>query len=272
MSKAKKLTIKTKKPPKITLLYMLLIPMFISVILSLFAGDYQGFTLRIIGFVILYAGIELTKKGFTAKEIYSSSKLAKAPKIPYLLLGATGLSIATFSIRFFIGGKPILESIFVAIVCMVGFYLYYGFDPKDDKTAQIDGISVDFVLSSIKEAQDKLEDILSEMNHIDDKLLKTKLNLAIKKAQSIIETIKDDPKDIRVARKFMVVYIDGIGKVVSSYTQLGDENITNRSKEKLYGLLDSVQSRFDSQLKSLKENNQFDLDVSIETLKEQIKN
>ena len=44
------------------------------------------------------------------------------------------------------------------------------------------------------------------------------------------------------------------------------------SKEKLYTLMEDLDTRFDKELERLKNNNQFDLDVHIDVLKEQIKN
>ncbi|NKQ39957.1 MAG: hypothetical protein HF962_00080 [Sulfurovum sp.] len=272
MSKAKRINHKpVYKTSKLTLLYIFLVPMLISVVQSLFSSDYYGFILKTMGFAMLYGSISLAKKGFLYKEEYERSKLAKAPKTPYLKLAAIGLGITLLSISFFIGGKSILASLFIGILAVIGFYLYYGFDPKEDKVDNIDGISVELVLNSIKEAKEKLASIRQDMKSIDDKILNNKLSVAVKKAEVILETIQEDPKDIRVARKFLIVYIDGIAKVTKSYTQLDEKDINRETSNKLYTLLDNVQSKFDSELNRLKENNQFDLDVHIDVLKKQIK-
>lgn len=272
MSKTKKISgQKPQKYEKMGLLYLALIPMFVSVIKSLFSADYSGFILGGIGFVMLSGSARFAKLGFDQSQAYHKAKLAKAPKIPYKKIAAIGLGISSFYLSYFIGGKEIWVSLFVGILAPVGFILYYGTDPSKDKLDGIDGISAELVLSTIKEAKDKISIIEDLMKKIDDKTLHSKLTIATQKADNIMFTIQNDPKDIRVARKFLIVYIDGILKVVSSYTQMDEEDIEKGTKERLYSLLNDVESKFDYEQDRLKNNNQFDLDVQIDVLKEQIK-
>ena len=131
--------------------------------------------------------------------------------------------------------------------------------------------------NNLNDATDQLDseisssDIEKHMGQIEDTLLHRKLNTAMIKAKNILETIQEDPKDIRVARKFLIVYIDGIAKVTDSYVAMDEEDINSETKEKLYSLMDHLDTRFDKELERLKNNNQFDLDVHIDVLKEQIK-
>ncbi len=272
MSKAKRMNGKSsEKMHKATLLYLFLIPLFVSVAKSLFSADYSGFMLKGIGFLLLSGSLALARKGLTQKQSFTKAILAKAPKIPYLLLAALGLGLSAFYLSFFVGGKSFLTALFVLFLAPLGFYLYYGFDPQKDKLGNIDGVSADLVLETLREAREKLAHIQQDSEKITDKALLGKLTQATNKAETILEAIQEDPKDIRVARKFLIVYINGIAKVTRSYTQLDEADITPQTKERLYGLLDEVETKFDTELQRLKENNQFDLDVHIDVLKEQIK-
>ena len=109
------------------------------------------------------------------------------------------------------------------------------------------------------------------MKSIKDEKLNEKLNLAVTKAENILQTIQEDPKDIRVARKFLTVYIDGVAKVTDSYTSIKESDINPEIKEKLHTLMDDVEERFDKELTRLQANNEFDLDVHIDVLQEQIR-
>lgn len=272
MSKAKRIHSKIpRQTRRYTLLYLFLIPLFISIAKSLFAADYSGFILKGVGFLLLSGSLALASRGFKQKESYTKAKLARAPKIPYLQLAAGGLGLSAFYLSFFVGGKPLLSALFVGILAPLGFYLYYGTDPKKDKLGNIDGISAELVLETLHEAREKLAHIKQDSQKIADRALLAKLTLATDKAETILETIQEDPKDIRVARKFLIVYIDGIAKVTRSYTQLDEKDITLQTRERLYGLLDEVEAKFGTELQRLKENNQFDLDVHIDVLREQIK-
>jgi len=272
MSKAKRIKGKrVKHQEKTTLLYLFLIPLFISIVKSLFASDYSGFLLKGAGFLFLSGSISLASKGLAQKRAYEKATLAKAPNIPMMTLAAAGLGLSAFYLSFFIGGKPILSALFVGILAPLGFYLYYGIDPRKDKLDNIDGISAQLVLDTIQEAHTKLTRIKNDMTKISDKILLDKLRIATVKADRILQAIQEDPKDIRVARKFLIVYIDGIAKVTNAYIQLDETEITEETKQRLYTLMDDIEHTFTSELQRLKENNQFDLDVHIDVLKEQIK-
>jgi len=68
-----------------------------------------------------------------------------------------------------------------------------------------------------------------------------------------------------------VVYLDGVLDVIHSYNAVEEENIDLETRTRLSELMDEVEVRFNKELQRLKANNQFDLDVNIDTLKEQIK-
>ncbi len=273
MSKAKPYSpgITSLKSIKGTLLYLFLIPLFIAVILALLQTNIQAFLLNSLAFALFFFTAKLSSKGFTQELEYLRSPLTKAPKIPYKTIAAFMLGGSTFFTAWVAGGKSFFSALFLGVIATLGYYLYYGFDPKKDKLDNLGDISAEFVLETIGEAKTKLSNIEKHMDQIEDTLLHGKLNTAMIKAKNILETIQEDPKDIRVARKFLIVYIDGVAKVTDSYVSMDEEDIDSETKERLYGLMDDLDIRFDKELERLKNNNQFDLDVHIDVLKEQIK-
>jgi 5-bromo-4-chloroindolyl phosphate hydrolysis protein len=254
-----------------TLLYLFLIPLFLSIILALFQTNIKAFILNGISFFLFLAVTTLAKRGFTQEGKYHHATFTKAPKTPYKMIAGYLLGGATFFTAFIAGGEPFVKSVFLAVIATVGYYLFYGFDPKKDKLENLGDISAEFVLETINEAKGKLSTIEKHMQEIKDTILHEKLNVALQKAEHILQTIQEDPKDIRVARKFLIVYIDGIAKVTDAYTSMDEKDIDAPTKQKLHALMDEVEEKFDKELLRLKNNNQFDLDVHIDTLKEQIK-
>ena len=274
MSKAKRYTPKDKPTfhyTKGTLLYLFLVPLILSVILALFNTDIKAFILNGISFLLFLTVAIIAKKGFLKEGDYHANTFTKAPKVPYKMIAGYLLGGATFFTAFITGGQPIVKSIFLAVIATIGYYMFYGFDPKKDKLKNLGGVSADFVLETIQEARSKLSHIHQDMKEIKDTLLQEKLTIATSKAENILQTIQEDPKDVRVARKFLIVYIDGIAKVTDSYIELDEKDINPVTKEKLNSLMDDVEVRFDKELIRLKNNNAFDLDVHIDVLKEQIK-
>jgi len=253
------------------LLYIFLIPLFLSVIIALFGTNYIAFLLNSIAFLLFYGVIVLSKIGFAQEMDYNKAKLTKAPKIPYKQLSSYLLGISTMFSAYIAGKLGFIDSIIMSIIAIVGYWLYYGFDPQKDKLENFGDISADVVLETLREAQDKISQIKKDIENISDTLLKDKINRALERADIILVAITEKPQDVRKARKFLIVYIDGIANVTSSYNNLDENDITKETRERLLELMEDVEVKFESEFKRLKENSQFDLDVNIDVLKEQIK-
>jgi 5-bromo-4-chloroindolyl phosphate hydrolysis protein len=277
MSKAKRYnpTVEKKNPLKLkkgNFLYIFLVPLFIAIVISLLMLEIKAFILNMVAFGLFFATAKANSMGLDQELEYYTKTLIKAPKIKYKFIAGVLLGISTFFTASFAGYQNILIGIFLGVVASIGYFLYYGFDPRADKLENIDDISAEFVLETLATARGKLKDIEEDMLLIKDTKLNSKLRVAIDKAYEILKNIESDPKDIRVARKFLIVYIDGIKKVTNSYVEMKEEEITEETKERLYHLLTDVEKRFNKEIIRLKRNNQFDLDVHIDVLHEQITN
>lgn len=272
MSKAKPyIPTNTASSPKGLILYLFLLPLFLAIIVALAHSEVKAFILNTIAFLLFWISAKFSSIGFAQERDYLRAKLTKAPKVPYKALGAFGLGISTFFTVSIAGGEPFYVDIFLGVIATVGYFLYYGFDPHSDKLENIGDISAEFVLETIGEARGKISKIERDSKNIKDKELVKMLWIATKKADIIINTIQEDPKDIRVARKFLIVYIDGISKVTESYVSMDESDIDSDTKDRLYTLMRDLDKKFDEELERLKNNNMFDLDVNIDALKEHIK-
>ena len=268
-----KIDLESYKADKGYLLYIFLAPLFIAIILALIERKIPAFLFNLIAFGLFYLTAKLNSLGLANEVKYHKEKFTKAPQKPYKTFSAILLGISTFFTATIAGGEPITIGIFLAIISSVGYYLYYGLDPREDKLENVGNVSAEFVLKTISEAKAKLTEIESDTDKIfKDRRLQKRLSLAIKKARDIIETIQEDPQDIRVARKFLVVYIDGLKSVTNAYTAIDEDDIDEHTKESLHQLLEDVEHRFDKELLRLKKNNAFDLEVNIDVLQKQIKN
>jgi hypothetical protein len=271
LTKAKRL-----KPTKLgrfrqgRLLYLAAIPMFVSTALALVKGDYGRFITNGIGFLLLLGSAGATAKGLENEQTYHTNAIAKAPAVPYKTIAMVLTGISVLYLSFVAGGKPLGSSLFVALLTSVGYGLYYGLDPRKDKLPDMGDISPELVLKTLNEAREKLARAEAANAQIADRTLRRKIDQAIEQAHRILEAIQHDPKDLRVARKFLVVFIDGIADVTRTYTEVDTQNIDDAMRKRLYTLIDDVQSRFNRELARLKANNLFDLDVAVEALQTQI--
>jgi len=277
MSKVKRYDPSNKNKNSFTLkrgnfLYIFLAPLFLAIILALVAQNISAFLLNSVAFGLFFLTAKLNQIGLTKEYKYHTTTLTKAPKVPYKSITALMLGVSTLYTGWLAGSQEFIISAFLGLISSVGYFLFYGFDPKNDKLRNIGDISAEFVIETLAEARGKLADIEKNMKNIQEKSLHTKLRIATDKAYEILNNIEADPKDLRVARKFIIVYIDGIKKVTQSYTNMDENEVTDDTKKKLNKLLIDVEVKFDKEINRLKKNNQFDLDVHIDVLQEQIKN
>jgi len=251
--------------------YLFFIPLFFAVIFALFSLNVKALLLNSTAFVLMYATFLLARRGFAQEEAYNEATLTKAPKTPFKLIAALLLMFSVFYAAYIAGNYTLFNSLFLSVTALVGFFLYYGFDPKKDKLKDFGDISSELVLQTLTETREKIETITQEANRIEDRPLYNKVDAAIQRSNTILNALVEDPKDIRVARKFLVVYLDGVADVVTSYNAVEEEHISRETREKLLELMEEVEKRFQKELERLRNNNLFDLDVNIDTLKEQIK-
>ncbi len=272
MAKPKKKIIQIfDKAPKATILYIFLIPMFVSTALSLYRGEYANFIAKLIGFGLLFGAVKLIDKGLEVEYNYNKATFTQAPKLKYKLFGSITLGIGIAFIGFMVTKLTLINIIFSSILGALGAYLYYGKDPSVDKLPKEEGVNYKKLINDLNEAQKKLDIIDTEKEKVKDKELKIAINKASSKAHDILENIKNDPKDLQVARKFMVVYLDGIKDVISQYNSIDKDVLDNSFRDRLIELLIDASSRFEKELERLKSNEIFDLDVQIDALKEQLK-
>ena len=273
MAKAKRMIFnKKEKAPSVIFLYLFLIPMFASTIVSLFNSDYSSMVLKLIAFAMLYGSINLINRGLLEEYNYNKAKIAKAPKYKFKTLGAIGLGVTTLFLSLMVDHLSLINSIALPILATAGSLIYYGKDPSRDKIPENSGVNYEKLLAELSQAEDKIKAIENTKDKIEDLELKDAIDKATIKAKDILKTIEDDPKDIRVARKFMVVYLDGIKDVVDKYNSIEGHDLDDSYRIRLVELLNDASNRFNKELDRLKSNEIFDLDVQIDSLKQQLKN
>ncbi|WP_457593203.1 5-bromo-4-chloroindolyl phosphate hydrolysis family protein [Hydrogenimonas sp.] len=261
----------TPKAPRPRLLYLFLSLLLISTVVSLLAGNYILFGFKLTGFALLYLTVRLTERGLKESFRYEHAVIARAPKFPYKIAAAFSMGVTLLYLGIFTVHAPWWQSLIVALVGVAGMALYYGLDPMQDKLPVTEGVNTDTLLKTLDEAEKTLAAIEASHRKINDEELASALNKAIKRAHTILATIRKDPGDLRVARRFLVVYLDGIADVTSRYNAIGTHLIEPQMRQRLVALLNDAANRFDRELERLKANDLFDLDVQIDTLKEQLK-
>ena len=146
--------------------------------------------------------------------------------------------------------------------------------PDDDELV-CDGITrgeLRRIVKNGKEQVKRIEDIgLKVMKH-DVRINILEICTA---ANDIFDDFVKDPKDINVARRFILYYLDTTERIVTKYYQLSKAPYLSDDAKKTLNNVEStlvmIKDTFRTQLKKLTENDVLDLDAEVKVLKNTIK-
>ncbi len=256
------------------LLYFLPFPLLIGSIAALVAGNV-GSTLLLGGsFAAYMLAATIARRGFKLEAEYQRRKIARAPKTPFKTVAAIFTSVTT-GVLAWLGAKygPI-EALVMAAATFLAFALSYGLDPRRDKAGNISlGVTADEIIDALDAAEIRIKSIENARRSIRNPDYSQRLDRITSKAREILTTIEDDPTRLSRARKFLKVYLDGTEKVAQGYakSQNNKEGMTTALDTDFNRVLDSIEQTFQEQQTKLLENNNFDLDVQIAVLEQQLK-
>jgi 5-bromo-4-chloroindolyl phosphate hydrolysis protein len=260
-------------------------PIFTGVVFLLVGIKYLSFSIKalsngenfyFISSLIIFAGFVISflflRKGITAQKQYEFSKYAKAPKVPYKTIAAVILSgVSSFSA--FLGGYSLITSILLFASMLIGWYLYYGFDPFEDK---LDGYDNDKAASRIMKL---LIQANQDISTIKDLAIKTR-NIEVKNSMNnmansfskIVEHIQNEPDDYDKARKYLVSYLGELTNMSSTYIKLESQNKANSMTDSFLDTLQSSIEKLNQQYEKLMDDDLIDLDVKLSVMKKRLKN
>jgi len=255
------------------LLYILPLPILWTLFFALLNGDFSGIIINGIAYALFLLGASVARRGFIIEYNYKNSILAKAPKIKYKSIASLIISVATFFTSYFATANGLFLSILLALVAFVGFYLYYGLDPRVDKVGELNiGVSAEDVIEITSKAKERIKNIKKLKYEISDSSINHHLDNITKETESIITAIENDPNDLSRARKFFNVYLHRTEKITEEFaSNLKNNNIDEKMKTNYIYLLESVEKTIKEQKQRLNEEDITRLDVQIEALTKQIK-
>jgi hypothetical protein len=254
------------------LLYFLPLPLLLAALLRL-AGGHWMLALMLGGaFALCMAAANLSRRGMTIESQALRRKLVRrSSTVPYkmfaaILMGA-GVALAAWS-----GAREgLITSVLYGAFATLGYYLRYGFDPaRSAPEIAAVGVTAEEVLDVLEEAEGRIDAIETSARQLKQPELRQRLRRIVVGVRELLDIIEDNPSDLRRARKFLKVYLDGAQQVVAGYARthrLGDDaNLDDNFRR----VLDTIESVIEEQRSKLLEHNLDDLDVKIEVLQMQL--
>jgi len=256
------------------LLFILPLPLIPTLLVTLLRGSLSLALAALLAILLCISGAVLNRRGLALEREYHRRKVASAPRIPRKLLGSllTGAGVVTTS-YFLIGQGPFF-SLFAGLLAVTGFYLTYGFDPIADKGVAETGFgyTTGEVFDAIRGAEQKIAGIRKAAGGLKNLELRQRLSRIADSAQQIVGVIEENPEDLRRARKFLNVYLDGARKVAEGYARTHQRTQSEALEANFRNVLITIEDVFTEQHAKLLENDVMDLDVQIEVLATRLKN
>ncbi len=255
------------------LLFILPLPLLPAAIIALAQGHLVTMAISLVGFGLMILAAILTRKGILLDEQSRLRKLhRRRGKIHYRLLSAVILALATTLVSWLSANNGLIVSIVYGLVALLAYYLYYGLDEtRSAPDFSAIGVTAEEVIEAIDDAERKLEEIESARIRISDLGLKRRLKAIITETHKILDIIEDDPKDLRRARKFLKVYLEGMRRVTTGYAAMRKDHPQPELEQNFKNVLTTIEKIVTEQQTKLLENDAMELDVQIEVLELQLK-
>lgn len=254
------------------LLFLLPLPVLSAAIIALARGHLVEFLGNTAGYALFLTGALLLRRGLLREADYDRRRIARAP-YPLKTLGNILIALATgVTAGFGVHHHPVIAVAF-GLIALLGCYLSYGFDPLAAKRfTDPDGIdATDRVLETLAQAERGIAAIEQATREIGNAELNQRLRRIAKLARAILTLLEEDPRDLRRARKFLNVYLDGATQVVEGYAKTHGRVSMPELDDNFRRVLMTIEDVFTEQQQKLLESDVNDLDVQIEVLMTQLK-
>ncbi|WP_204113498.1 5-bromo-4-chloroindolyl phosphate hydrolysis family protein [Shimia biformata] len=228
----------------------------------------MAMTLVALGMLLLAAF--MTREGLLAEEAYDARKVARRPAFPRKMLGSVltgaGLALAAFSAT----GEVISPAI-IGIVGTVLHGMAFGLDPMRDKGMEgIDQFQTDRVARAVDEAEKHLAAMTDAIKRASDRTLETRVERFQTTARDLFRTVENDPRDLTAARKYLGVYLLGARDATVKFADIYGRSRDAKARTDYEALLDDLEKNFDSRNRKLLLDDNSDLTVEIEVLRERL--
>ncbi len=247
------------------LLLWLPLPVAAAAAVSLARGQLTPFLGDAIGYGLFLGGALLLRRGLAASDRPSGQRW------PLKTFGSALIALATGITAWLgVGRDPAIASAF-ALSALLGCYLTYGFDALAGARLDKGRGPGAHTLDTLARAALSVAAIEQASRDIRQPELDARLRRIAELAREILERLEEDPRDLRRARMFLNVYLDGVQRVVEGYAKTHARIDGPELDERFRRVLVRVEDVFQTQRQTLLESDVDDLDLQIEVLTTQLK-
>ncbi|MBP0482280.1 5-bromo-4-chloroindolyl phosphate hydrolysis family protein [Sagittula salina] len=222
------------------------------------------------GAAALVLGAWLLRDGLKAEAAYHDRKVARRPAIPRkifaaLLCGA-GVGLAVWRAH-----QGIVAPVLFGFAATALHFAAFGIDPMSDKGMEgIDSFQQDRVARVVDEAEAHLTAMADAVKRADDAQVEARVERLAAKVREMIRTVEEDPRDLTAARKFLGVYLMGARDAAAKFADVYARSRDRSAKSDFMMLLTDLEASFDQKHRALLLDDNADLNVEIEVLRDRL--
>ncbi|MEA3522994.1 MAG: 5-bromo-4-chloroindolyl phosphate hydrolysis family protein [Campylobacterota bacterium] len=223
------------------------------------------FSTYVIAFVLLRRGLALEK-------IYNDSKYAKAPKYPLKTIAGSLLALSTvYSASF--GEYSFFPALMLGLSVIMGWYLYYGFDPRHDKIDGYDNSkSAERIMTLLVQAREDVDSIKKSAQELNSGEIQDAMNDTASAFEKMVKHIEEEPDDYDRARKYLVSYLGELKIMSETFVKLDKRGKSENMKVSFLETLHESILKLDSQYEKLLDDDMLSLDVKLSVMKQRLQN
>lgn len=263
----------TQWPWQGVLLYLLPLPLAAVAVRAFSSGDSAKLIVTVIALACLWLGATLNRSGLRAEAQFRRRAIAAAPRTPRKVIAAVLVGIGSFIGAAAVAKLGLISGAVAGVMAFAGTLLAYGIDPRGDKIPEgsTGGYSTEEIVTALTQAEAKIRDIEASAHEIGSADYSGRLRRISEAARAVLKVIEDDPGDLRRARKFLHVYLDGARSVTASYARTHEDARTEEVDTNFREMLETIESSFVETRQRLLQDDALNLDVQIEVLTTRLK-
>jgi hypothetical protein len=255
------------------ILMLLALPLALNAVLALWGGSPATVAGSAASFTLFIAAAMLARRAADAATGERGRRFAVRRRWPWKRLAGAMTALATAIAAYAAAGIDPLTALLYGIGAGAGFFMAYGWTEDGAGAPPPHSAALgDEVRAALDEGYRRLEQIEAARAQLALPEFQSRLGNISVGVERILQSIETDPENLRRARKFLSVYLDGARKVAEQYARTQGEQQSSVEREQNFRtLLVDMENTCQEQYEKLQKREMLDLDVQIEVLSQRLR-
>ncbi|WP_339111958.1 5-bromo-4-chloroindolyl phosphate hydrolysis family protein [Thioclava sp. GXIMD2076] len=233
-----------------------------------FGDGPVGLARGILGFGFCAGAALLLREGLKAQAAYEARGKARRPALPRKILGSLG-----FGLGLAIGAQEmgLTGAIGCGLIGTVLGLVAFGIDPLKDKGLEgIDPFQQERAAEAIATGEAHLAAMREAIARACTPQLTARVEIFATHARDLFRTVEEDPNDLRAARRYLTLYLEGARDATIRFADLYAQTRDAEARAGYETLLDDLERNFTAKSRQLIESGREGLEIEIDVLRERL--